>query len=289
MSKQKVYKTEADYKRAQAQLARSAELSELQKARCADQQYRHALSLKVRKTCGTLDGRVCSQCNNKTYGHFSNGVCRRCDSKNYHALHKHLRGRTVKFSTCSVCATPIKFTRKCSDLCKKCYAKKYYSTHKERHAELGRKYLETNAERMKQYRTEYWANHKVEKYASFKRSLEDPTNKIIHHMRTRFSKFIKQRTGIWRHLSYTPQQLRNHLVSLFPKESGFTLENYGKAWVIDHKRPVASFVKTGEVLTVDDLKNINALSNLQPLSVIDNLKKSAKYIPEVELETICLG
>lgn len=48
------------------------------------------------------------------------------------------------------------------------------------------------------------------------------------------------------------------------------IDNYGE-WHIDHKKPLSKFDKT------EKSNIVNALSNLQPLWAIDNLKKSNKY------------
>lgn len=71
---------------------------------------------------------------------------------------------------------------------------------------------------------------------------------------------------------YSEQELKSHLESLFAK--GMSWDNYGfYGWHIDHIKPIKAFAEGG----VTDPKVINALSNLQPLWAIDNLRKSAKY------------
>jgi Tfp pilus tip-associated adhesin PilY1 len=83
----------------------------------------------------------------------------------------------------------------------------------------------------------------------------------------------------WENLvGYTAQDLKNHLEKQF--KDGMAWENQGKnGWHIDHIRPVSSFNITD--FNCDDFKKCWALSNLQPLWAIDNIKKgnkiSAKY------------
>lgn len=71
-------------------------------------------------------------------------------------------------------------------------------------------------------------------------------------------------------LGYTSLDLKTHIESLF--KSGMSWENYGhKTWHIDHIRPISSFPPDASI------REINALSNLQPLWAKENLRKNAKW------------
>jgi len=70
-------------------------------------------------------------------------------------------------------------------------------------------------------------------------------------------------------LGYSALELKNHIESLFT--DGMTWDNQGQ-WHIDHIKPVISFDKETPINIV------NALSNLQPLWAIENIKKGAKII-----------
>jgi len=72
-------------------------------------------------------------------------------------------------------------------------------------------------------------------------------------------------------LGYTVDDLRAHLQGLFLP--GMTWENYGE-WHIDHVIPVSAhnFEKPEDI----DFKRCWALTNLQPLWAVDNIKKGAK-------------
>ena len=67
-------------------------------------------------------------------------------------------------------------------------------------------------------------------------------------------------------LGYSPRQLQEHIEAKFLP--GMTWENHAiKGWHIDHIKPVISF-------PIDTpLCEINALSNLQPLWYLDNIRK----------------
>ena len=84
----------------------------------------------------------------------------------------------------------------------------------------------------------------------------------------RLSKGGKRREEI---LGYTILDLMAHLEKLFLP--GMTWENYGE-WHVDHKIPLAVF--NYETPFDIDFQRAWALSNLQPLWAIDNLKKRAK-------------
>lgn len=78
----------------------------------------------------------------------------------------------------------------------------------------------------------------------------------------------KKRSRTVDSIGYTHKQLKDHIESLFEKE--MTWENYGD-WHIDHIKPISMFIAEG----VTDPSIINALTNLQPLWAVDNMKKVA--------------
>jgi hypothetical protein len=78
--------------------------------------------------------------------------------------------------------------------------------------------------------------------------------------------------GHWEDLvGYTKAQLKAHLEKQFTDEMSW--ENYGE-WHIDHKVPLSAFNITspGDL----DFKRAWALSNLQPLMALENIKKRTK-------------
>jgi hypothetical protein len=97
------------------------------------------------------------------------------------------------------------------------------------------------------------------------------------------------RLAVWRVVRYVPHKSNIHrtFALLGTDRDGFmryieaqflpgmTWANYGK-WHIDHKRPLASFRKGDE----EHIKKACHYTNLQPLWAADNIRKSAKWIPE---------
>ena len=79
--------------------------------------------------------------------------------------------------------------------------------------------------------------------------------------------------GHWqKYVGYTVQELVKHIESKF--EDWMSWDNYGK-WHIDHIKPKSLFNYTS--FFDEDFKKCWALSNLQPLEAIENIKKRNKY------------
>jgi hypothetical protein len=73
-------------------------------------------------------------------------------------------------------------------------------------------------------------------------------------------------------VDYSVDDLKAHLASQFTE--GMTWDNYGE-WHIDHVRPVSSFDFTVDTDSV--IKQCWALSNLQPLWALDNIRKNNRW------------
>jgi len=80
-------------------------------------------------------------------------------------------------------------------------------------------------------------------------------------------------------LGYTSEELREHI---------YNHSNWEKVkdgdWHLDHIFPIQAFIE----YNIKDLKLINCLENLQPLTKKDNLKKHDKY-DEKEFEEWLIG
>ena len=72
-------------------------------------------------------------------------------------------------------------------------------------------------------------------------------------------------------LGYTPEQLKIHIT----QHPNWAIVKDGK-WSIDHIHPIEAFID----YDVRDLKLINCLENLQPLSFEDNCRKGDSYYKE---------
>ena len=102
-----------------------------------------------------------------------------------------------------------------------------------------------------------------------------PENKLRSAVNTAFKRIRQNKpTDTLKLLGCTWEEAKAHFESLF--QEGMTWENHGRGegkWHIDHIRPVASFSGASE----EELKQMNHISNLQPLWAADNLSKSDKW------------
>jgi hypothetical protein len=142
-----------------------------------------------------------------------------------------------------------------------------------RHAREGaRRDPEKQAARKLAYRAE---NRHVERAYLKKRRAENIHQRVHDSMGNRFRDVLrgKKNGKSWVEFAgYGTKELKAHLESLFLP--GMAWENYG-TWHIDHKRPVASFDFTVDL--EGTARICWALSNLQPLWAVDNMKKGKKW------------
>jgi uncharacterized protein YdiU (UPF0061 family) len=104
----------------------------------------------------------------------------------------------------------------------------------------------------------------------------NPKYRLSNSMSSGILQSIKQGTKAnrrWESLvDFTISQLRVHLEQLF--KPGWTWENYGTVWHIDHKTPIAvfNFNKPEDI----DFRICWSLKNLQPMDAMENKIKKAK-------------
>ena len=101
-------------------------------------------------------------------------------------------------------------------------------------------------------------------------SSNDLSSKIRERIGVRIKKIMKgERSGInYRGLvKFKEKDFKVAIAKQF--KSGMTWDNYGFVWHIDHKIPVRAF----NLSCPEDIKRCWDLKNLQPLLVVDNLKK----------------
>lgn len=182
-------------------------------------------------------------------------LCRFCNS---------LRPRATFHGTkCGTCKSKARYSRINADPDRLEKARKYRALHNRK--------VKSNQER-RSARNASWLKTVHERMAdgsSFK--LRWVTSKAVRQS-------LKDRNSGKRGLSweklvgYTVQELRSHLEALF--KPGMTWDNYGK-WHVDHKKPQVLF----EFDSADhpEFRACWALSNLQPLWALDNLRKGDSY------------
>lgn len=72
-------------------------------------------------------------------------------------------------------------------------------------------------------------------------------------------------------LGCKPEFLKEYLEKQFTGDMSW--ENYGSLWHIDHRKPCDAF----DLIQESEQRACFHYTNLQPLLVIDNLKKGKKY------------
>ena len=150
-------------------------------------------------------------------------------------------------------------------------------------AAYGKVYYEANKEDLAAYQKEYNARPEVRaknNELQRKRNAESPGRRIHNSVSSGIRKALgkggKNGKRTFEILGYTCQDLMSHLEAQF--EPWMNWENHGTphlngctSWQIDHIVPVSSF----EIASTEDqsFKDCWALSNLQPLEAIENIRK----------------
>ena len=179
---------------------------------------------------------------------------------------------------CIKCGTEKESQKRCK-ICLAIYHKQYSKENKDKLNKHSLDYYYNNPEKIKQYKKEN--KTKITQYHNDyeqQRKLIDPVFKI----RKNCSRLIglallassgsKNGQSILKHLSYTMKELKDHLEKQF--DSKMSWDNYGRYWHIDHIYPQSLLPYTN--MEEENFKKCWALSNLQPLEAIANIKKSNK-------------
>jgi len=160
--------------------------------------------------------------------------------------------------------------------------KRYYENNKKYVLDKSTLYYENNKDKVKIRNKEYMTNIKNDVVKNKKR--KEKNNQRLKTWRIKNNHIISWRDLLRRtlkyfnnkksnstiiELGYSADELKEHIESLFI--DGMSWNNRNK-WHIDHIIPISKFNKETPVSIV------NALSNLQPLWVVDNLKKGDRII-----------
>jgi len=166
------------------------------------------------------------------------------------------------------------------------YCKEYYKKHHKEYQKYNQEYRKRNLEYYKEYNKEYYKCNKEkikEHYKEYnkeyvkQRKKIDPQFKLNKNIGTQICKCLKgNKNGKhWEDLvGYTLQELKARLESLFYLDEKICWNNYGSYWHVDHIKSKFSFNFTKP--EDKEFKECWALSNLQPLEGIENIKKSNK-------------
>lgn len=156
--------------------------------------------------------------------------------------------------------------------------RKEYLNNKDKYISRTRKYYTDNFDKVSIKKKAYYEKNKSSynekvKLNHYRRMKEDIDYRLKCNFRCRFNRYLKGKSfkktsSISQHIGCSPQELRDHLQSLFT--DGMTWDNYGK-WHVDHIRPLNS------AKDIDEAYSLFHYTNLQPLWAIDNIRKGCKY------------
>lgn len=141
-------------------------------------------------------------------------------------------------------------------------SKGWYESNKEKHHEQSKAWVAANPEKRLETVRKY--NHKFR---------STPKGNLSSTMSKRMNESLRKGMKAGRHwetlVDFTIDQLKAHLEKLF--KPGWSWENYGTVWHIDHKTPIAAFnfERPGDI----DFKICWSLKNLQPLEASLNMSK----------------
>lgn len=158
-------------------------------------------------------------------------------------------------------------------------ARKWYVENGDRHREYGREYR-NRPDRIEIDRIRKASWNKSEAGRAYfaarqRQSRSTPEGKLATSLRKLISRTVdatgERRCGRTESiLGYDKLKLKQRMECQF--KPGMSWGNHGE-WHIDHKKPVAEFIRNG----ISDPKIINSLCNLQPLWASENASKSDSW------------
>jgi hypothetical protein len=160
------------------------------------------------------------------------------------------------------------------------YKKAWYKKHKDKCDTRMKEWRDNHKEYLQKYFHDYQVSNRdrisrrTNEYNK-KRRKSDIEFRLATNLRRRLNKIIRSYVKVGSHikdLGCTLAELKHHLESKFQPEMNW--DNYGTVWSIDHIMPLANFDLTDK----EQLKKAVHFSNLQPLFVIDNIRKSNKVV-----------
>lgn len=144
-------------------------------------------------------------------------------------------------------------------------SKEYFSANKDAHADRVRSYRSRNPDKVAQFNATSHANRSSSPKYRVESAIRTAVNRTI--------RFGAKEARTFELLGYSSGDLMAHLERQF--SDGMSWDNYGE-WHIDHKTPLTAHEY--ETAEDADFKRAWALSNLQPLWALDNIKKGGRII-----------
>jgi hypothetical protein len=164
----------------------------------------------------------------------------------------------------------------------KAYNKQYNLEHKEEISINSKQYRIDHKEEKREYNKQYRLDHKKERNElRNEKRRNSPAIKLRNNisgavwLALKRSGNSKRGESVMKHMPFTIEELKLHLECQW--EHWMTWENYGKVssekrtWNIDHKVPQSKLLYI--TMKEENFRKCWALSNLQPLEAIANIKK----------------
>jgi hypothetical protein len=245
--------------------------------------------LKVKKWSRKHD--KCIECGTVEEKHSGNGMCKKC----YFKKHRKTNREKIKEINRKYYRKNIKKEKERKRRWKnenvekiKKYNKEYKEKNSKKIKKYNKKYRKENPKKIKEGERKW----KEKNFGRFKRSNKNYVKnkrKINVHfkLKTNVSSLIggrlkkrllsKNRKSTFDFLPYTVDELKQHLEKQF--EPWMNWDNWGSGkgkWNIDHRKPDSLF--NYKSIEDEEFQECWALSNLQPLDAMENIKKSNKII-----------
>jgi hypothetical protein len=107
----------------------------------------------------------------------------------------------------------------------------------------------------------------------------DPGYRLLNALCSRIWSIVKGKANhsnlLQEYIGCSLKHLKQWLAFQF--EEGMTFDNYGSEWHVDHVRPCASF----DLFDIVEVRKCTHWTNLRPCWRLENIKKSAKILPDV--------
>jgi len=206
-----------------------------------------------------------------------NKKCTQCKkSKPLKDFYIDRRNKDERFSACKDCVKIVRREYYYNNI-EKCKISviDYYRRNTQKIRDRGKRYYQTNRESIREYQKQYSKKQKEKQRCRrrWHKQMLDPGFRLGHSISTQIYHALKRKKGGWsweQLVGYTLGDLMKHLENKF--QDNMTWENYGQ-WHIDHIIPISAFNFKSPVDI--DFKKCWALTNLQPLWAVDNLRKGA--------------
>jgi hypothetical protein len=157
-------------------------------------------------------------------------------------------------------------------------SKRYKAERKQEISEYNKNYKKEKKQEISEYNKQYFINNstaiKIRRHGYTKDyHLRNPQAKLHHNMRTRMTKILRNQRSNYssrKLLGCDTQMFQDWLEFQFQFNPGYTLDNYGSMWHMDHCVPCSKF----NITLDNDIKRCFHWSNIKPMDPEKNNEKN---------------